>query len=155
MCSSAELTCDRSLLVELLARVPEMVAVVSRLVLLLLCSLVPSAVGQCPLRTRVTPGQLQLEIGESALFQCLDSSSNVVMGEARFLKDGAAITIDGSKYTRPLSHGLQVANVDLTDEGEYTCLPENNSCSSDTVKGYLLGENDTGKPQTHFDITCI
>lgn len=147
VCSSARLTCDRSLLVELLARVPEMVAVVSRLVLLLLCSLVHSAVGQCPLRTRVTPRQLRLEIGESVLFQCLDDSSDAAVGAARFFKDGAAITIDGSKYTRPLGHGLNVANVDLTDEGEYTCLPEDNSCSSDTVEGYLLGESGT---QAHF-----
>ena len=54
------------------------------------------------------------------------------------------ITIDGSKYARPLTHVLNVNNVSLADEGEYTCLLEDTSCVSDTLTGYLLGE--IGRP---------
>ena len=85
--------------------------------------------------------QFLAEVRGRAIFLCLDNASDdAVEGGARFFKDGVAITIDGSKYTRPLTHGLNVNNVGLADEGEYTCRLEDTSCVSDTLKGYLLGE---------------
>ena len=118
-----------------------MVAAAFCLVLLLFSSLVHSAAAQCPQRTRVSPTELLVDIGEMALLRCIvDSPSETVEG-ARFFRDGVAITIDGSKYTRSLAHGLNVDNIVLEDEGEYTCLPEDSSCASDTVMGSLLGEH--------------
>ena len=122
-----------------------MVAAVSCLLLLLLGSVLRGVAGQCPQRTRIQPGQFLAEVGETARFQCLDDASGgAVVGGARFFKDGVAITIDGSKYTRPLTHVLNVNNVGLADEGGYTCLLEDTSCVSDTLTGYLLGE--IGRP---------
>lgn len=122
-----------------------MVAAVSCLLLLLLSSLLRGVAGQCPQRTRIQPGQYLAEVGEVARFQCLDDvSGEAVAGAPRFFKDGVAIAIDGSKYRRSLMHVLDVANVGLADEGNYTCRLEDTSCVSVTLEGYLLGE--TGRP---------
>lgn len=119
-----------------------MVAAAFCLVLLLFSSLVHSTAAQCPQRTRVSPTELLVEIGGMALLQCIvDSSSSETVEGARFFRDGVAIIINGSKYTRSLAHGVNVGNIVLADEGEYTCLPEDSSCASDTVMGSLLGEH--------------
>lgn len=110
--------------------------------LLLLGSLFSAAAGQCPAGTRLTPTRIPAGIGERVAFRCFDASSDANVNGARFFKDGALITSDGSKYSNSLAYVLNIASIDLADEGEYTCRPQS-SCGNSTAigKGFLLGES--------------
>ena len=109
----------------------------------LLASLLSGATGQCPTGTRLTPRAVSAEIGGRVTFRCYDAATEANLNDARFFKDGALITIDGSKYANSLSYVLDIDNIELADEGDYTCLPPQSPCGdgASTAIGSLLGES--------------
>ena len=105
-----------------------------------LCAASVRVLAQCPSTTSISPSIREIRVGEEAFLRCQDQDGFSVTSP-RFFRDGVLVQI-GGRVDNSGSGQIRVSSVQISDEGEYTCLPASSAGCNEAIQstiGTVLG----------------